>query len=183
MWRTNWRLFVLLTILTGYGYPLLMTGLAQLCFPWQANGSMLSRHGQIVGSRWIGQNFNSEAYFWSRPSEYAYNGLASGGSNLGPANPKLISQIQARIAQRHFTTFPIPSDLVLASASGLDPEISPAAAYYQMARIAQARHISITQLQTLIQQQIASRTFGFLGEPRVNVLELNLALDNRTIGA
>lgn len=180
MLTTAWRLLLLLTLLTGGIYPLVMTGFAQWCFPWQANGSLHRVKGQVIGSHWIGQEFNSNDYFFGRPSATAhgaYNGLASGGSNLGPSNPALVATVQARIAQRNFLRLPIPVDLVTASASGLDPEISPAAAYYQIDRIAFNRHISPNRLRQLIQVQTQNRTFGILGEPRINVLMLNLALD------
>lgn len=180
MWTNTWRLLIVLTLVTGCGYPFLITGLGQLCWPWQANGSMVFVNNQAVGSQWIGQEFHAEQYFWGRPSATAvapYNGLASGGSNLGPSNPELFTQIRQRIRENHFIRLPIPVELVTASGSGLDPEISPKAAYYQVARIAQTRHLSVEQVQNLIQTHIHPRTLGILGEPRVNVLKLNLALD------
>jgi K+-transporting ATPase ATPase C chain len=177
---TAWRLFLLLTILTGCFYPLLMTGIAQFCFPWQANGSMLVEQDQYWGSQWMGQNFVTPNYFWGRPSataNRAYNGLASGGSNLGPTDPALFDSVRKRISERKTGQGPIPADLVLASGSGLDPEISPAAAYYQMVRVANACNIPVAELERLIQTHTQSRVFGLLGEPRVNVLLLNHALD------
>ncbi|MGV3739953.1 MAG: potassium-transporting ATPase subunit KdpC [Gammaproteobacteria bacterium] len=176
MWLTTCRLFGLLLLLTGGIYPLVITGVAQLCFPWQANGSMLVNHGIDIGSQWIGQNFTSEAYFWGRPSAIT-EGLASGGSNLSLSNPELLAAFKSRIAERHLFKLPIPGDLVMASGSGLDPEISVAAAYYQIDRIAQSRKLSVAQVQRLIQEHIQDRSLGFLGEPRVNVLSLNLALN------
>ncbi len=182
MLTITWRLFVLLTLLTGGVYPLLTMGMSQVCFPWQANGSLLKMDDQLIGSQLIGQNFTKDAYFWGRPPVTiadAYNGLASGGSNLGPTNPQLLTSIQGRISERRLLSIPIPIDLVTASASGLDPEISPAAAYYQTERIAIVRNMSIEQVQSLVQTHIQTRTFHLLGEPRVNVLALNLALDMR----
>ncbi len=183
LFTTTWRLFLLLTILTGGFYPWVMTGLAQWCFPWQANGSMLVEQGQSLGSQWIGQSFVTPDYFWGRPSATyhgAYNGLASGGSNLGPSNPALLTNVRARISERQIADLPIPIELVTASGSGLDPDISPAAAYYQMERVATARHMSVAALLRLIQAQTQPRVFGLLGEPRVNILRLNLALDLHT---
>ncbi|MCX7119540.1 MAG: potassium-transporting ATPase subunit KdpC [Legionellales bacterium] len=180
MLTTTWRLFLLLTIITGYVYPLVITGLAQGVFPWKANGSILLEQGQAVGSKWIGQNFTSDDYFWGRPSVTSngvYNGLASGGSNLGPSNPVLLDAMNARIAEHHWIQKPIPVDLVTASGSGLDPDISPEAAYYQMERVASARQLSVAQVQALILAHTRGRTLHLFGEPRVNVLQLNLALD------
>ena len=180
MIKTTWRLFLLLTIITGCIYPHLITAIAQGCFGWQANGSIITDQGLAVGSKWIGQNFYNDAYFWGRPSAtlaHPYNGLASGGSNLGPTNPVLLSTIKSRIAEYDFSHHPIPVDLITASASGLDPEISPEAAYYQIPRIAHARQLSESQIRALIESHTQSRTFNILGEPRVNVLNLNLALD------
>ena len=180
MWTSTWRLFALLTLITGVFYPLAITGLAQVLFPWQANGSLLVKQNQTVGSQWIGQSFTSDDYFWGRPSateNNAYNGLASGGSNLATSNPALINGIRARIAERRLLDLPIPVDLVTASASGLDPDISPTAAYYQMNRVAKARQLSVAQVQSLIQTYTQDRSFSLLGEPRVNVLRLNMALD------
>ena len=186
MLTTTWRLFLLLTIMTGYVYPLVITGLAQGCFPWQANGSILMEQGQAVGSKWIGQNFTSDDYFWGRPSVTSngvYNGLASGGSNHGPSNPALLDAMNVRISEHHWVQKPIPVDLVTASGSGLDPEISPEAAYYQMGRVATARQLPIAQVHALILAHTSGRTLHLFGESRVNVLQLNLALDALRGGA
>jgi len=177
-------LFLLLTVLTGLLYPLLVTGLAQLLFPHQAAGSVLTRDGHAVGSRLIGQSFSDPRYFWSRPSATTpqpYNGTASTGSNLGPLNPALLDAVKARVAALHAADpgnrLPVPVDLVTASGSGLDPEISVAAASYQAARVARTRGLAPERVQALIAQHTEGRLLGVLGEPRVNVLELNLALD------
>lgn len=177
-------LFGLLTILTGLLYPALITGIAQVIFPQQANGSLITQNGQVVGSALIGQQFDDPKYFWGRLSstgDHPYNAATSGGSNLGPTNPVLQTQVSDRIAALKAADpdnmLPIPVDLVTASASGLDPDISIAAARYQAARVARERDLQLDRVQTLIEQNTAGRTFGFLGEPRVNVLKLNLALD------
>jgi len=177
-------LFLLLTVLTGLLYPLLVTALAQLLFPHQAAGSILTRDGHAVGSRLIGQSFSDPRYFWSRPSATTpqpYNGTASTGSNLGPLNPALLDAVKARVAALHAADpgnrLPVPVDLVTASGSGLDPEISVAAASYQAARVARTRGLAPERVQALIAQHTEGRLLGVLGEPRVNVLELNLALD------
>jgi len=177
-------LFLLLTVLTGFLYPLLVTGLAQLLFPHQAAGSILTRGGRAVGSRLIGQSFSDPRYFWSRPSATTpqpYNGMASSGANLGPLNPQLTAAIKTRVAALHAAdpanSAPVPIDLVTASGSGLDPQISAAAANYQAARVARARGLAPARVQALIAQHTEGRLLGVLGEPRVNVLELNLALD------
>jgi K+-transporting ATPase ATPase C chain len=177
-------LFLLLTVLTGFLYPLIVTGLAQLLFPERAAGSILVRDGHAVGSRLIGQSFSDPRYFWSRPSATTpqpYNGTASTGSNLGPLNPALLDAVKARVAALRSADpgnrLPIPVDLVTASGSGLDPEISLAAANYQAARVARARGLAPERVQALIAQHTGGRLLGVLGEPRVNVLELNLALD------
>ena len=182
--RTAVVLFLLLTVLTGLLYPLLVTGLAQLLFPHQAAGSVLTRDGHAVGSRLIGQSFSDPRYFWSRPSATTpqpYNGTASTGSNLGPLNPALLDAVRTRIAALHAADpdnhSPVPVDLVTASGSGLDPEVSVAAASYQAARVARARGLAPERVQALIAQHTEGRLLGVLGEPRVNVLELNLALD------
>lgn len=176
--------FILLTLIVGIAYPFVMTGLSQWLFPDQANGSILLRNGTPVGSSLIGQPFSDAGYFWSRPSATAPmpdNALASGGSNLGPTNPALIDAVKARIhalqAADPGNTAPVPIDLVTASASGLDPHISPAAALYQAQRVARARGLQTETVRALISQHTEDRQFGVLGEPRVNVLELNLALD------
>jgi K+-transporting ATPase ATPase C chain len=177
-------LFLLLTVLTGFLYPLAVTGVAQLLFPAQAAGSIVTRDGHAVGSRLIGQGFSDPKYFWSRPSATTpqpYNGTASTGSNLGPLNPALRDAIKARVAALRAADpgngAPVPIDLVTASGSGLDPEISLAAANYQAARVARARGLAPERVQALIAQHAEGRLLGILGEPRVNVLELNLALD------
>lgn len=177
-------LFGLLTILTGLLYPAVITGVAQLFFPYQANGSLITQNGQVVGSTLIGQQFDDPRYFWGRLSatgDHPYNASSSGGSNLGPTNPALQKQVSDRIAALKAAdpgnTQPIPVDLVTASGSGLDPQISIAAAHYQAARVARLRGMQLQQVLDLIDQHTQERTLGFLGEPVVNVLELNLALD------
>lgn len=182
--RPALTLLVLLTVLTGLAYPLAVTGLAQVFFPLQANGSVIVKDGKPVGSALIGQVFTAPKYFWGRPSAttpQGYNGTASGGSNLGPTNPALADAAKQRIAALQAADpgnrVPIPVDLVSASGSGLDPEISPAAAQYQLARVARARGLPPAEVQALVARHTQGRQFGVLGEPRVNVLELNLALD------
>jgi K+-transporting ATPase ATPase C chain len=178
-------LFALLTLLTGFAYPLLVTGAAQVIFPQQAGGSLIESEGQVIGSELIGQAFDSHpAYFWGRPSATgpAYNAAASSGSNYGPSSQALMEAVQARIAALQAAdpenTAPIPVDLVTASASGLDPHISPAAASYQAGRVAAARGLELSQVQALIADYTENPTLGLLGEARVNVLLLNLALDD-----
>jgi len=178
-------MLVMLTLLTGVIYPALVTGLAQVLFPGQANGSIIrNSQGKASGSALIGQPFNNSKYFWSRPSAtapYPYNAGASGGSNLGPTNPALAEAVKARIkafqAADPDSKSPIPVDLITASGSGLDPHISPAAAEYQVNRIAKARHIDPDKLREMARSHTEGRQWGFLGERRVNVLALNLALD------
>lgn len=177
-------LLVMMTILTGVVYPLVVTGVAQVAFPYQANGSVVVAEGQTVGSELVGQNFDQPQYFWGRLSAtggVAYNGAASSGSNYGPLNPALTETAQARVdalqAADPANTAPIPVELVTASASGLDPHISPAAAEYQVARVARERGVDETTVRNLVTQHTEGRTFGILGEPTVNVLALNLALD------
>ncbi|MDE1958651.1 MAG: potassium-transporting ATPase subunit KdpC [Xanthomonadaceae bacterium] len=186
LFRQSIAMLVLLTALTGILYPLTVTGLAQVLFPRQANGSLIVHDGKVLGSRLIGQPFRDPRYFWSRPSATAggaYNGLASGGSNLGPTNPALRADVARRVAALRAAdpgnTAPVPVDLVTASASGLDPDISPAAAAYQAARVAHARGLPSARVQALIDASTRGRQLGALGEPRVNVLELNLRLDGR----
>jgi K+-transporting ATPase ATPase C chain len=178
------RLLIVLTVLTGVIYPLLLTGMAQLVFPAQANGSLIEANGHPVGSRLIGQPFDDPRCFWGRPSAtspFPYNAAASAGSNLGPSSSALREAVRQRVADLRATDpgnlAPIPVDLVTASASGLDPDISVAAARYQVPRIARIRGIPEQALFDLIDRHTAGRAFGFLGEPRVNVLTLNLALD------
>jgi K+-transporting ATPase ATPase C chain len=163
----------------GIGYPLVITALAQWIFPHQANGSLIIRNGKVIGSQLIGQTFTGPGYFHSRPSAAGngYDATASGGSNLAPTNHLLIQQIEQRVTAERVGTAKVPIDLVTASASGLDPDITPAAAYYQAPRVAQARHLPLAAVQKLVAQHITPRQFGLLGEPRVNVLDLNLALN------
>jgi potassium-transporting ATPase KdpC subunit len=177
-------LFLVMTVLTGFVYPFAVTGLAQLLFHDQAEGSLLMAQGRAVGSKLIGQSFSDPKYFWSRPSATApqpYNGIASGGSNQGPLNPALTDAVKSRIdalkAADPTNTRPIPVDLVTASASGLDPDISIAAAQYQAARVARVRGLDPLAVESLINAHAHTRLLGFLGEPHINVLELNLALD------
>ena len=177
-------LLLVLTVITGVIYPLVVTGVAQLAFPTQAAGSILVRDGKSVGSSLIGQSFSDPKHFWSRPSATApqpYNGLASGGSNLGPLNPALTDGIKSRMdalrAADPTNQGPIPIDLVTASGSGLDPDISLAAAYYQAPRVARERGLQPQAVLALIAAHARGRWLGILGEPRVNVLDLNLALD------
>jgi K+-transporting ATPase ATPase C chain len=177
-------LLVVMTSLFGFGYPLLITGMAKVAFPRQAEGSLIYRDGKLIGSTLIGQSFSDPKYFWGRPSATTpqpYNGTASSGSNLGPLNPALIDAVKANAKALHEADpdnqQAIPVELVTASASGLDPEISPAAARYQAARVARARGIAPAQVEALIAAHEQGRFLGFIGEPRVNVLELNLALD------
>jgi K+-transporting ATPase ATPase C chain len=182
--RPALTIFALLTIITGVVYPLMVTGIAQLVFPHQANGSLIMIDGKTHGSELIGQQFDDPKYFWGRPSAASYNAAASSGSNHGPLNPALIDMIQARIdvlkAADPDNTAPIPVDLATASASGLDPHISIAAALYQVHRVAQARGLTDAEVQSLLKQYTEGRQFGIFGEPRVNVLLLNLALDGIT---
>ncbi|MBU9692725.1 potassium-transporting ATPase subunit KdpC [Burkholderia multivorans] len=177
-------IFVVLTAVTGLAYPAVLTAFGQAVFPWQANGSLIERNGQIVGSALIGQSFDAPKYFWGRLSATApmpYNATGSSGSNLGPLNPSLAEQVKARIAALRDVgtdlSKPVPVDLVTASASGLDPEITPAAAAYQIERVANARRLSRETVAQLVAANTTGRQFGVLGEPRVNVLKLNLALD------
>jgi K+-transporting ATPase ATPase C chain len=182
--RQSFTLLLLMTAITGVLYPLAATGLAQLIFPGQAEGSLIVKDGRPVGSVLIGQSFTGPKYFWGRPSATApnpYNATASSGSNQGPTNPALTEAVKQRIAALRAADpgnkAPVPVDLVTASGSGLDPEISPAAAQYQLARVARARGLSPARVQALVHACTRSRQFGLLGEPRVNVLQLNLALD------
>jgi K+-transporting ATPase ATPase C chain len=172
-------MLVVMTVITGIAYPLLVTGISQVVFRDQANGSLILQNEKIVGSSLIGQPFSDPKYFWGRPSATSpmpYNGAASSGSNQGPTNPALKEAVEGRI-KGHGGKTPVPADLVTASGSGLDPHISPGAAEYQVERVANARGMSPSLLKTLVEQHTEGRQFGILGEPRVNVLKLNLALD------
>ncbi len=170
-----------LTLLTGLVYPLAVTGLARVTFPRQAAGSLIEQDGRVVGSALIGQTFTVEKYFWSRPSATspAYNGGASSGSNLGPTNPALVSRVEATVAQLRAAhgDGSVPVDLATASGSGLDPHVSPAAAFYQVARVARSRGLSEERVRQVVESHVEGRAFRLLGEPRVNVVRLNLALD------
>ncbi len=175
---------LLMTVVLGIVYPLVVTGVAQVLFPSQANGSLIVREGTAIGSRLIGQPFSDPKYFWGRPSATTpqpYNGLDSSGSNMGPLDPALLHAVKARIAALQAADpgnpAPIPVDLVTASASGLDPDISPAAADYQAARVARSRGLAVAAVDALIARHTRDGGLDVLGEPRVNVLELNLALD------
>ena len=175
-------LLIFFTLLTGVAYPLAVTGVAQLAFPRQANGSLIERDGHIIGSRLIGQPFDDARAFWSRPSAVTYDAAASGASNLGPTNPALVAAVNARIARLRANggAGDVPIDLVTTSASGLDPHISPEAARYQVPRVARERGVPEPQLRALVESHVEPRTLGIWGEPRVNVLDLNLALDELT---
>ena len=177
-------LFAAMTMITGIAYPLVVTAIGQAVFPRQANGSILEKDGKPIGSALIGQQFDAPYYFWGRLSATTpnpYNAQNSGGSNLGPTNPALAEEVKGRIqalrAADPTNTAPIPVDLVTSSGSGLDPDISPAAAMYQAARVAKARKLPLDQVKRLIADHTSGRQWGMLGEPRVNVLRLNLALD------
>jgi K+-transporting ATPase ATPase C chain len=183
-------LFVLLSLITGIAYPLVIFGVAQTAFPQQANGSLIHRGGQAIGSALIGQQFTSPRYFHGRPSATTpmpYDAMASGGSNLGPSNPALIDSVKQRLvalrAANPDARSPVPSELVMASASGLDPDVSPQAANWQAPRVARARGLSLTQVHGLIEAHTQPPSLGLFGEARVNVLALNLALDDVHSGA
>ena len=189
---------VALTVITGLIYPLAMTGIAGAIFPSQAQGSLIERDGKIIGSELIGQSFTSDKYFHGRPSatvgpdpqdpskttSVAYNAANSGGSNLGPTNRTLIARVQADVdkLKQENPSAPVPVDLVTTSGSGLDPNITPEGALFQVPRVAKARNLSEDQLHQLVNDHVEDRLFGILGEPRVNVLELNLALDQMSTG-
>ena len=179
-------ILALLTLVTGVAYPLVVTGIAQAVFPFQARGSLVVKEGKMVGSALIGQPFDDPKYFWPRPSAtspFPDNAAASSGSNQGPLNPALAQAVQGRVdalrAADPGNAAPVPVDLVTASGSGLDPHISPAAALYQVPRVARERKLDVETVRALVERHIEGRTFGLLGEPRVNVLALNLALDGR----
>ncbi|MCC7409292.1 MAG: potassium-transporting ATPase subunit KdpC [Phycisphaeraceae bacterium] len=191
--RASLASLLMLTLITGVLYPLLITGIAQAVFPHQANGSLVEKDGRIVGSTLIGQPFDDPRYFWSRlsaTSAIPYDAGASSGSNLGPLNPALGEAVKSRLAALHAAdpaasrgTLGVPVDLVTASASGLDPHISLAAAAYQVARVANARGVSESAVRELVTRHTRGRTLGLLGEPVVNVLELNLDLDSLAAGS
>jgi K+-transporting ATPase ATPase C chain len=188
--RASLVVLVALTLITGVAYPLFVTGVAQAAFPKQANGSLIEDHGNVVGSTLIGQSFDAPSYFWGRLSAtldangkpLPYNAGASVGSNLGPTNSALVDEVKARIDALHAAdpdnAAPIPVDLVTSSGSGLDPDISPAAAEYQLHRVAKARKVTDDQVRALVAKATVARQLGILGEPHVNVLELNRTLDS-----
>lgn len=179
--RPAFLMLVAFTLLTGVGYPLLVTAIGAVLFHDKAEGSLVRRDGTVVGSRLIAQEFKAPRYFWPRPSGAGFNAAASSGSNLAPSNPALVEAVKTRVSDfRNTDTLnlaPIPVDMVLASGSGLDPHISPEAATWQAPRIARERGMSLDQVLGLVRQHTEARTVGIFGEPRVNVLELNLALD------
>lgn len=175
---------IVTTVLLGIGYPLLVTAFAQVLFPKRANGSLITQNGKVVGSHLLGQPFTQPGYFWSRPSaagSAGYDPTASGGSNLGPTNKTLIARVDASVQQIQAANpgTPVPIDLVTMSGSGLDPDITPAAAAFQIPRVAKERGMSEQDVQALVKRHTQGRQWGFLGEPRVNVLDLNLDLDAR----
>jgi K+-transporting ATPase ATPase C chain len=176
-------MFLGLTIVTGVAYPIVVTGIGQTLFPVQVNGSLIKKEGKVIGSALIGQHFSDAKYFWGRPSAtspYPNNAAASSGSNLGPLNPALSEAVNARVKAQQTaadTRIPVPVDLVTTSGSGLDPEISPAAALYQVERVAKVRQLDSEVVKALVMKHVIGRQWGILGERRVNVLELNLALD------
>jgi K+-transporting ATPase ATPase C chain len=182
--RPALTLFVALSVITGLAYPLAVTGIAQVAFPGAANGSLVVQDGKTIGSELIGQSFSDRKHFWSRPSATSpmpYNAANSAGSNQGPSNPALADAVKSRIEALHAAdpgnTAPVPADLVTASASGLDPHISRAAADYQVARVARVRGLPVERVQALVEQNTEQPLLGFIGEPGVHVLRLNLAVD------
>ncbi|ASL43011.1 Potassium-transporting ATPase C chain [Burkholderia sp. AD24] len=182
-------IFAVLTAVTGLAYPAVMTAVGQAAFHEQANGSLIEQNGKVVGSKLIGQQFDAPQYFWGRlsaTSPMPYSATGSSGSNLGPTNPALLDEVKGRIdalkAAGTDMSKPVPVDLVTSSGSGLDPEISPAAAAYQIQRVANARKLTVNDVQALVDRYTSGRQFGVLGEPRVNVLQLNLALDEMKHG-
>jgi len=184
--RPTLIVLIVLTVVTGVIYPVIVTVIAQAVFPHQANGSLIVRDGKVVGSTLIGQPFDDPKYFWGRPSAtspFPYNAASSSGSNLSPTNPALVKSVQERVdalrAADPGNTLPVPVDLVTASGSGLDPHISPAAALYQVNRVAKARKLEPAVVREVVERHIEGRQWGFLGEPRVNVLALNLDLDRK----
>lgn len=188
--KTAFLLLVVLTVITGFIYPWVITGFATVFFRDLANGSLILKENHVIGSKWIGQSFTDAGYFWGRPSAtapYPYNALASTGSNLGPTNPALVEAVRVNILQYQKSDLknpsPIPLELICASASGLDPHISPESAKYQVSRVAKARKIPEDLLYELIDLKTEKRQFFILGEPRVNVLLLNLELDNRSLNS
>jgi K+-transporting ATPase ATPase C chain len=184
LFRQAILVFVVLTVITGVAYPLLITVLAQSVFSHQANGSLIVRNDKVIGSELLGQQFDDPRYFWGRPSATSppYHGAASSGSNYGPTNPAQLDAVRSRVENLRKThpdqTARIPVDLVTASGSGLDPHISPAAAEYQVTRVANSRGIEVDAVRDLVMQHTSGRQLGIFGEPRVNVLRLNLALDD-----
>jgi K+-transporting ATPase ATPase C chain len=181
VWKTSIRFTIVTTILLGLGYPLVVTAIAGVVFPHKAAGSLILKDGQVIGSELIAQSFTSDKYFHPRPSAAGngYDATASGGSNLAQSNKALVTRIQGSIDQlsKENPGHPVPIDLVTTSGSGLDPDITPDAAFFQLPRVAKARGIDEDRVRQLIEQHITSRPLGVLGEPRVNVLELNLAMD------
>jgi len=184
VWRTSIRFTIVTTILLGIAYPLVVTGIAGAIFPYKAAGSLILKDGQIIGSELLAQSFTSDKYFHPRPSAAGngYDATASGGSNLAQSNKALVDRIQGSIDKlsKENPGKPVPIDLITTSGSGLDPDITPDAAFFQVPRVAKARHIPEARINQLIRDHIANRQLGLLGEPRVNVLDLNLDLDNLT---
>jgi K+-transporting ATPase ATPase C chain len=184
VWKTSILFTIVTTVLLGLGYPLFITGVAALVFPHKAAGSLILKDGKVIGSELLAQSFTSDRYFHPRPSAagVGYDATASGGSNLAQSNKTLVTRIQGDIDKLAAQNpgKPVPIDLVTTSASGLDPDITPDAAFYQVSRVAKARNLSEDSVRKLIEQHVTSRQLGVLGEPRVNVLNLNLALDGQT---